>query len=63
MQAFPVDTHLNQLFDRNELTYDEYYEWFIEDNQTADNNKGLLRQYLWYNEVFPPRRMEEWMKQ
>lgn len=63
MQAFPVDTHLNQLFDRNELTYDEYYEWFIEDNQIADNNKGLLRQYLWYNEVFPPRRMEEWMKQ
>lgn len=63
MQAFPIDTHLNQVFDRNELTYEEYYEWFIEDNQIADNNKGLLRQYLWYNEVFPPRRLEKWMQQ
>ena len=62
MQAFPIDTHLNQVFNGNELTYEEYYEWFIEDNQIVDNNKGLLRQYLWYNEVFPPKRMEEWMK-
>lgn len=63
MQAFPVDTHLNQIFERDGMTYDEFVEWFLEDNKIAKENKGLLRQYLWYNEVYPPRRLEEWMKQ
>lgn len=63
MKAFPVDTHLNQIFERDGMTYDEFVEWFLEDNKIAKENKGLLRQYLWYNEVYPPRRLEEWMKQ
>lgn len=63
MQAFPVDTHLLKVFKRYDLSYEEYCEWFLEDNVIANKNKGLLRQYLWYNEVYPPRRIEEWMKQ
>lgn len=57
MQAFPVDTHLTKIFKRMDLNFEDYYSWFIEDNEIVRKNAGLLRQCLWYNEANPPRRM------
>lgn len=57
IQAFPIDTHLTKIFKRMDLDFEDYYSWFIEDNEIVRKNAGLLRQYLWYNEVNPPRRI------
>ena len=57
MESFPVDTHLMKIFKNMDLNFEDYYSWFIEDNETVRKNAGLLRQYLWYNEVNPPRRI------
>lgn len=57
MQAFPVDTHMMKVLKSMDLDFEDYYSWFIEGNETIRNNAGLLRQYLWYNEVNPPRRI------
>lgn len=57
LNAFPIDTHLLDIFKKMDLSYDDYYDWFIDDNATVKNNAGLLRQYFWHNEVNPPRRI------
>ena len=57
LNAFPIDTHLLDIFKKMDLSYEDYYDWFIDDNITVKNNAGLLRQYFWHNEVNPPRRI------
>lgn len=62
LQAFPVDIHIEQIARRSKMTSDEYLEWFVGNNKRVNENRGVLRQYLWYNEVYPPERMEDWLK-
>lgn len=51
MEAFPVDTHIDQILQRD---FDCDIETFIEWYGTEELN-GLMQQYLYYNEINPPK--------
>ena len=42
-----------------EIPYIDFKEWSMDDE--AKEYSGLLSQYIWSNEVNPPKRLEEWM--
>lgn len=64
MESFPIDRHIEDSFEKQDMTKDEFFEWFVYDDKIKAN-AGLLRQYLWYHEVNPPTdgRIEKWMQE
>lgn len=54
MEAFPVDTHIEQVIQRDfECTdLEEFRDWFLQD---VVGYEGLVQQYLFYNDLFPPK--------
>ena len=59
MNLFLLDKHTNKFFKRIETNYDDFKEWYMDDE--ARGYSGLLSQYIWNNEVNPPKNLEEWM--
>lgn len=55
MEAFPVDTHIEEILKRQfGFTYEEFADWYAEE---IDGIQGMVQQYMFYNELNPPRRM------
>lgn len=54
MEAFPVDTHIEQILERDFDCEDaeSFKEWYLE---KVKGYEGLVQQYLFYNELFPPK--------
>lgn len=54
MEAFPVDTHIEEILQRDFECddYDMFKEYLLEDVQGYE---GLVQQYLFYHELYPPR--------
>lgn len=51
MEAFPVDTHIAQILQRDfDCDVETFLEWY-----GVDELNGLLQQYLYYNEINPPK--------
>lgn len=62
MESFPVDTHIEQIlkrdFDCDDV--DVFKEWYLPGMQGYE---GLVQQYLFYNELFPPKPGEVIMEE
>lgn len=54
MEAFPVDTHIEQILERDFDCDDVevFREWYL---TSVKGYEGLVQQYLFYNELFPPK--------
>ena len=53
MNSFPVDTHIQQMLEREfDMEYDEWVQWYLSEVDLA-NDMGYLRQVLFYNELYP----------
>lgn len=51
MDAFPVDTHIAQILQRDfDCDVETFLEWY-----GMDGLNGLMQQYLYYNEINPPK--------
>lgn len=56
MQSFPIDTHINQMLQREfSMSYEEWFDWYICGEVEYVEDMGYLRQILFYNELFPPK--------
>lgn len=56
MEAFPVDTHIAQILQRDfDCDVETFLEWY-----GADEFNGLIQQYLYYNEINPPKEAKVW---
>lgn len=56
MEAFPVDTHINQILQWDfGCDVETFLEWY-----GADELNGLMQQYLYYNEMNPPKEEKVW---
>ena len=63
MDQFPKDNDLSYALKKFGMDYNEFYDWFISDNEQIRANAGLMRQYLIYSQSNEPTRVEHWMKQ
>lgn len=63
LREFPLDDIGLKILDKYGLTYDEFYAWFVEGNERIENNLGLLRQYMIYNDINEIPRVEPWMRE
>ena len=55
LQAFPIDTHIEQILKREyDCDYEIFSEWYLDGlNEYA----GIAQQYLFYNEINPPKEV------
>lgn len=59
LQAFPVDTHISQVTEKHFGCDAEIFaEWFL-DGVLLDN-AGVVQQYLFYDDINPPKEMQSW---
>lgn len=59
---FLYDNHIAKFLKKINLNnLDEFKEWYIDAD--AEEYSGMLSMYIWNNEVFPPKRLEEWMEE
>ena len=61
INLFPMDKHISKFFKKIEIPYIDFKDWYMDDE--ARSYSGLLSHYIWSNEVNPPKRLEEWMKE
>ena len=61
LDSFPVDRCIKTIIKDNDMNLKEYYNEFISGDQIVDDNKGILRMYLWYDKLNPPMRREDWL--
>lgn len=53
MQAFPVDTHIDQITNREfGLSAEEFVEWYQDE---IFGIEGMIQQFMFYNEINPPK--------
>lgn len=58
MQAFPVDTHIDEILNREYgFGYEEFAEWYADE---IEGIQGMVRQYMFYNELNPPKEARQW---
>lgn len=62
MESFPVDTHIGQILERDFGCddVDVFKEWYL---NKVQGYEGLVQQYLFYNELFPPKPGEVIMEE
>lgn len=54
-QAFPVDTHIEQILEREyDCDYETFSEWYLDDFKGYE---GIIQQYMFYNELNPPKEV------
>ncbi len=59
LESFPVDTHIEQILEREfDCDLETFDEWYLEDLQ---NERGLVQQYMFYNELNPPEEVKQWV--
>ena len=58
LEAFPVDTHINQILKRDFGCddFEEFSDWYLEDEE-LQQSAGLIQQYMFYNEINPPKEV------
>lgn len=55
-QAFPIDTHIEQIISREfDCDCETFLEWYLDG---YEKYQGILQQYLFYNEINPPKENE-----
>ena len=59
INLFPMDKHISKFFKKIDVPYIDFKDWYMDDE--ARSYSGLLSQYIWSNEVNPPKRLEDWM--
>lgn len=54
MESFPIDTHIDKVITRDFGldTYEEFDEWYLQD---LSDCKGLVQQYMFYNDICLPK--------
>lgn len=58
IESFPIDTHINQILEREyECDYETFKEWYLEG---LERNAGIIQQYMFYNEINPPKEVDQW---
>lgn len=56
LKAFPVDTHINQILERDYKCDSEIFQdWFLDKLQDYG---GVVQQYMFYNELNPPEEVK-----
>ena len=57
MESFPIDTHIKQIIARDFGcdSFEGFNDWYLTDLQEC---RGLVQQYMFYNEVHPPVNFE-----
>lgn len=59
MEAFPVDTHIQQILMREyDSDVETFTQWYLDGNV---EHIGLLQQYMFYNEINPPKEDLGWV--
>ena len=54
-QAFPIDTHIEQILEREyDCDYETFAEWYLDDLKGCE---GIIQQYMFYNELNPPKEV------
>ena len=54
-QAFPIDTHIEQILKREyDCDYETFAEWYLDD---LKGYEGIIQQYMFYNELNPPKEV------
>ena len=54
-QAFPIDTHIEQILEREyDCDYETFAEWYLDD---LKGYEGIIQQYMFYNELNPPKEV------
>ena len=54
-QAFPIDTHIEQILEREyDCDYETFAEWYLDD---LKGSEGIVQQYMFYNELNPPKEV------
>lgn len=54
-QAFPVDTHIEQILEREyDCDYEIFAEWYLSE---LKGYEGIVQQYMFYNELNPPKEV------
>ena len=54
-QAFPIDTHIEQILEREyDCDYEIFAEWYLDD---LKGYEGIIQQYMFYNELNPPKEV------
>lgn len=58
MQSFPIDTHINQVLEREfDCDYETFKEWYLDGKE---DYTGIIQQYLFYNEINKPKENIKW---
>lgn len=56
LQAFPVDTHIEQILERDyNCDCEVFIDWVLE---KLENYAGVIQQYMFYNELNPPKEVK-----
>lgn len=59
LNAFPIDTHIEQILEREfDCDYETFADWYLEE---LIDYQGIMQQYMFYNELNPPKEVEEWV--
>ena len=54
-QAFPIDTHIEQILKREyDCDYETFAEWYLDE---LKGSEGIVQQYMFYNELNPPKEV------
>lgn len=54
-QAFPIDTHIEQILEREyDCDYETFAEWYLDE---LKGSEGIVQQYMFYNELNPPKEV------
>ena len=55
IQAFPVDTHIEQILEREyDCDYETFSGWYLNE---LKGYEGIVQQYMFYNELTPPKEV------
>lgn len=59
LEAFPIDTHIEQILEREfDCDYETFVEWYLDG---LFEYQGVIQQYMFYNEINPPKEAKEWV--
>ena len=58
LEAFPIDTHIKQILKRDFgcEDFEGFSTWYLEDEE-LQKYAGLIQQYMFYNEINPPKEV------
>lgn len=57
LEAFPIDTHIVKILKRDFEceSFEEFYDYYLD--KELQQNAGLIQQYMFYNEINPPKEV------